>query len=85
MQFSHVSDMATEEVLDYVVLQGNEMSDLSIKSFGNLKLRDFSESDWISIFIDLMVIFLDVENPLALRTNPSTRGKHFAQEVLLSL
>merc|ERR1719273_1302371 len=73
MQFSHVNDMSTEEILDYAVLHGDNTSDLSIKSFSNLEVRDFSENDWISIFLDLMVSFMDVENPLTLRSQPATK------------
>lgn len=74
MQFSHVSDMSTEEILDYVILSGNEMNDLTVGSFNNFLIRDFNPSDWTAIFIDLMTIFLEVENPLGLRTNAATRG-----------
>ena len=67
--------MSTEEILDYAVLHGNSTTDLSIKSFSNLEVRDFSEKDWISIFLDLMVSIMDVENPLTLRSQPATKGK----------
>jgi hypothetical protein len=75
MQFSHVADMSTEEISDYAILYGNDISGLNIKSFCNLEIRDFDSTDWISIFLDLMVIFLGVENPLVLRNSPLTRGK----------
>ena len=74
MQFAHVSDMTTDEILDYAVLYGNNTSHLHIKSFSHLQVRDFSEKDWISIFLDLMVTFLGVENPLALRNHGTTKG-----------
>ena len=74
MQFSHVSDMTTEEILDYAVLYGNDTSHLHIKSFSHLEVRNFDETDWISIFLDLMVAFLGVENPLALRNHSTTKG-----------
>ena len=77
MQFSHVNDMSTEEILDYAVLYGNTTCDLNIKSFTNLEVRDFSENDWIAIFLDLMVFILDVENPLMLRSQPATKGIFF--------
>ena len=76
MQFSHVSDMTSEEILDYAVLYGNETSDLNIKSFNNMEVRDYIQDDWISIFIDLMVDILNVENPLILRTHVTTKGEH---------
>ena len=74
MQFSHVSDMSSEEILDYAVLYGNEASNLNIKSFNNLSVRDYNQDDWISIFIDLIVYILGAENPLMLRTHVSTKG-----------
>ena len=77
MQFSHVNDMSTEEILDYAVLHGDNTSDLSIKSFTNLEVRDFSENDWISIFLDLMVSIMEVENPLVLRNQPTTKGIYY--------
>ena len=77
MQFSHVNDMSTEEILDYAVLHGDNTSDLSIKSFTNLEVRDFSENDWISIFLDLMVSIMEVENPLVLRNQPTTKGTYY--------
>lgn len=73
MQFSHVSDMTSEEILDYAVLYGNETSDLNIKSFNNMEVRDYIQDDWISIFIDLMVDILSIENPLVLRTHATTK------------
>ena len=74
MQFSHVSDMATEEIMDYAVLYGDTANDLKIKSFSHLQVRDYAEADWISIFIDLMVDIFDVENPFALRNHLNTKG-----------
>ena len=73
MQFSHTSDMANEEILDYAILYGNEISNLTIKSFNNFMVRDFDQDEWISIFIDLMVCILDFENPLQLRNHNSTK------------
>lgn len=73
MQFSHTSDMANEEILDYAILYGNEISNLTIKSFNNFIVRDFEQDEWISIFIDLMVCILDFENPLQLRNHHSTK------------
>ena len=77
MQFSHVSDMTSEEILDYAVLYANETSDLNIKSFNNMEVRDYIQDDWISIFIDLMVDILSIENPLVLRTHATTKGENF--------
>ena len=73
MQFSHTSDMANEEILDYAILYGNEISNLTIKSFNNFIVRDFEQDEWISIFIDLMVCILDFQNPLQLRNHHSTK------------
>ena len=75
MQFSHVNDMTSEEILDYAVLYGNETSDLNIKSFNNMEVRDYIQDDWISIFIDLIVDILNLENPLILRTHATTKGE----------
>ena len=75
MQFSHVSDMTSEEILDYAILYGNETADLNIKSFNNLIIRDYNQDDWISVFIDLMVHILGFDNPLVLRTHVSTKGR----------
>ena len=77
MQFSHVSDMTSEEILDYALLYGSETSDLNIKSFNNMDVRDYIQDDWISIFIDLMVDILSIENPLVLRTHATTKGENF--------
>ena len=82
MQFSHVSDMTSEEILDYAVLYGNETSNLNIKSFNNLSVRDYNQDDWISIFIDLIVYILGAENPLMLRTHVSTKGTNCVNKTL---
>lgn len=84
MQFSHVSDMNTTEILDYAVLHGNDINELKIKSFSHLQVRDFQQSDWISIFIDLMVNLVEAENPLVLRNHPSTKGTYL-EYIILSI
>ena len=67
MQFSHVSDMSVTEVQDIAVLYGDSVQDLKIKSLSHLQVRDYHGEDWIAIFLDLMVDFMGLENPLALR------------------
>ena len=68
MQFSHVSDMSLPEMLDIAVLYGDSVQDLKIKSLSHLQVRDYGGEDWIAIFLDLMVDFMELENPLSLRT-----------------
>ena len=85
MQFSHVSDMTSEEILDYAVLYGSNTRDLNIKSFSHLEIRDFCPDDWISIFLDLMTNVLGVENPLALKNGRTTKGKNkFFMELIFN-
>ena len=74
MQFSHISDMDTSEMLDYGVLYGEEVSQLKVKTFTHLQIRDFSSEDWISIFLDLLTCVLGVDNPLSLRSGTTTKG-----------
>ena len=76
MAFAHVADMVPLEIVDYAVLYGDDIQNLSIKSFSHLDLRDLSEEDWISVFIDTMTYYADLQTPFDIRGLPNLTGRH---------